>query len=133
IVALSLCASSALHAQTVTPLAPTADTYVNQTSPSTSYGTNENLSVRGTGGGDNNRYSYLQFDLSAIDEPITAATLTLTASFGVTGRTASTLQLYALVYDTAEDALALGLEEAAFTNNTAPWAAVRPGNFTPPE
>lgn len=131
LVAFSLCASPALYAQTVVDLTPTADAYVDQANPGSFYGTNTNLSVRGTTGGDNNRYIYLQFDLSTITEPITDATLTFTVSFGVANRTASTLQLYGLAYDTAEEALALGLE-TTLTNTTAPWAAVRPAQFTAP-
>ena len=132
VLALSLCAAPVLHAQASVDLTASADTYVDQKNPASSYGINDNISIRGTGGGDNNRYSYLQFDISSIDEPIATASLTLTVAFGASNRTASTIQLYGLVYDTTEDALALGLEENTFTNDTAPWAAVRPANFSAP-
>jgi|GEM_PF-7067202 hypothetical protein len=127
-----LAIASPLAAQTIVNLTPMADTHVREASVNNNYGTTNAISIRGTASG-NNRYAYLQFDVSSVTEPITGATLTLTLSLSIDANrtSASELELYGLTYATSSEALALGLE-STLTNNNAPWPAVRPNNFQPP-
>ncbi|WP_043587582.1 DUF7594 domain-containing protein [Geminisphaera colitermitum] len=124
-----LAAPLGANAQTVVhdPLLPSADTHVRgSNSASSNYGSaNYNyISVRATTS-SNKRYAYLQFDVSSITDPITNVTLTLTLSEDIaSARTASTLQLYGLIFANDTEALALGLETSLNYNNApAPWGS----------
>ncbi|MDR1284437.1 MAG: DNRLRE domain-containing protein [Opitutaceae bacterium] len=130
---LGASAQTVIHA----PIEAFADTFVDQASPTNSNGNATNIDVRGTNGSNANRYIYLQFNLSAITGPITAAELTLTGQATNTKRTTSTISLFGLAYATMQEALTLGsddsgLEDATFTNETAPWPAVKISDFSAP-
>ncbi|MEM7512190.1 MAG: DNRLRE domain-containing protein [Bacteroidota bacterium] len=57
-----------LQAKAQTILAPTDDAYVVSDEPSTNFGSLQTLDVQATDGNNSNRYSYLRFDLSTLQE-----------------------------------------------------------------
>ena len=81
---------------TSTALPTVADTYVQQGTPTTNYGTATTMLVKNISGGTTTRYTFLKFDLTSITGPVSNATMTLSgvstnttadtvAAFGDTG------------------------------------------------
>ena len=57
---------------TVASLPTVADTYVQQGTPTTNYGTGTTMLVKNISGGTTTRYTFLKFDLSSITGPVSA-------------------------------------------------------------
>ena len=83
---------------TTAALPTVADTYVQQGTPTTNYGTATTMLVKNVSGGTTTRYTFLKFDLTSITGPVSNATMTLSgvstnttadtvAAFGDTGTT----------------------------------------------
>lgn len=126
LLAIAACALPA-SAQTTVNLSPAADSYVNQTSPSTNYGTSDIVSIRHTSG-NNRRLAYLKFDLGdSLADPIASVSLSLSFAYhSAETRTDSTIEVYGLsfaAYSPGEGQQPYDWDEATLVNNNAPWSA----------
>ena len=83
-----------VSSQSSVSIGTTADTYVQQGTPTTNYGNATAMLVKNISGGTTTRYTFLKFDLSSITGPVSAASLTLS---GISGNsTADTVAAYAV-------------------------------------
>ena len=128
---------------TTTALPTVADTYVQQGTPTTNYGTVTTMLVKNVSGGTTTRYTFLKFDLTSITGLVTNATMTLSgvstnttadtvAAFGDTGTTWTETGLTYGNMPAIGSALSSTVSISGATLTPYTWTGLSSGDQRPP-